>query len=138
MPTDESNAFSVFSIAFPMTNETVVTSGSYAVAILSDVHMGECIAEYLQRIDATLAPFDGHFLIHGARPEVREGVWSGDLIVLRFPATDGARRWYDSHAYQAIAGLRASNSHGTVALFAGVEPDHRATDILTRSRPYTP
>ena len=121
-----------------MTDETVGTGGSYAVAILNDVLMGDSISQYLQRIDATLAPFDGHFLIHGGRPDVREGVWSGDLIVLRFPATDGAQRWYDSDAYQAIAGLRASNSRGTVALFAGVEPDHHATDILTRHRPGTP
>lgn len=117
---------------------TVVSSGSYAIAILNDVLMGDSVAEYLRRIDATLAPFDGQFLIHGGWPDVREGVWSGDLIVLRFPATDGARRWYDSDAYQAIAGLRASNSRGTVALFAGVEADHRATDVLTRRHPGTP
>jgi len=105
-------------------------SESYAVAVLDDVLMGDDITEYLRRIDDTLAPFDGRFLIHGARPDVREGNWPGDLIVVRFPSSEGAQRWYDSDAYQAIAPLRTNNSKGTVALFEGVDADHRATDIL--------
>ena len=105
-------------------------SESYAVAILNDIVMGNDVTEYLQRIDSTLTPFDGHFLIHGGPPNVREGTWNGDLIVLRFPTSDGAQRWYDSDAYQAIARLRTDNSQGTVAFFPGVDIDHRATDIL--------
>ena len=38
---------------------------AYAVGILNDVRMGPDIVEYLERIDATLAPYDGHFIIHG-------------------------------------------------------------------------
>jgi hypothetical protein len=34
---------------------------SYAVALLRDVRMGPDIVEYLDRIDLTLAAFDGHF-----------------------------------------------------------------------------
>ena len=100
------------------------------VAILNDVVMGDDVTEYLQRIDSTVAPFEGHFVIHGGPPSVREGKWNGDLIILRFPTSDGARRWYDSDAYQAIAPLRADNSRGTVALFEGVDTEHRATNIL--------
>ena len=43
---------------------------SYAVAHLRTVTMGPEIAAYLQRIDATLAPFGGRFLIHGGEAEV--------------------------------------------------------------------
>lgn len=105
-------------------------SESYAVAVLDDVSIGADIVEYLERIDSTLAPFDGRFVIHGSTPNVVEGTWTGDLIMIRFPTTDGAARWYESDAYQAIAPLRSNNSRGTVATFEGVDPDHRATDIL--------
>jgi uncharacterized protein (DUF1330 family) len=57
----------------------------YAIANLSNVRMGAGIVEYLERIDATLAPFDGHFIVHGGVPEHVEGEWPGTLIVIEFP-----------------------------------------------------
>ena len=45
----------------------------YAVGILRDVRMGPPIREYLERIDATLAPFGGHFVVHGGEMEMLEG-----------------------------------------------------------------
>lgn len=58
---------------------------AYAVAHLRSVAMGPEIAEYLQRIDATLEPFQGAFRIHGGGAEVLEGTWQGYLIVIEFP-----------------------------------------------------
>ena len=103
---------------------------SYASAVLTEVRFGDGIRSYLERIDATLAPFDGRFLIHGGLDAEVEGSFPGDLILIEFPTPDGARRWYESAAYQAIIGLRADNSEGSLALFHGVEQPHRATDIL--------
>jgi uncharacterized protein (DUF1330 family) len=65
---------------------------AYAIAHLHDVQMCDDIVEYLERIDGTLAPFDGYFAIHGARPDVREGEWHGDLIAIAFPDLAAARR----------------------------------------------
>jgi uncharacterized protein (DUF1330 family) len=103
---------------------------AYAVAHLRNVAMGPEIVEYLRRIDATLEPFGGRFLIHGGDTQVLEGQWSGDLIVVAFPDRDRARAWYDSPAYRDILRLRADNSDGEVILVDGVPEDHRATDIL--------
>lgn len=103
---------------------------AYAVAHLRNVAMGPEIVEYLRRIDATLEPFGGRFLIHGGDTQVLEGQWTGDLIVLAFPDRDQARAWYDSPAYRDILRLRANNSSGEVILVDGVSDDHRATDIL--------
>ena len=103
---------------------------AYAVGILQDVRMGPPIVEYLQRIDATLAPFDGHFIVHGGRQDVREGTSPGTLIVIEFPDADSARAWYESPAYKAILPLRTGNSQGTVFFVDGVNRDHRATDVL--------
>jgi len=106
---------------------------AYAVARLHEVAMGPEIVTYLQKIDATLAPFGGRFLIHGGPVEQLEGAWSGDLIVVEFPDKARARDWYASAAYREILPLRTRNSKGDVILIDGVPHDHRATDILVEA-----
>jgi uncharacterized protein (DUF1330 family) len=103
---------------------------AYAIGHLRNVAMGPAIVEYLERIDATLEPYGGRFIIHGGRPEVLEGDWRGDLIVIEFADLDRAREWYQSPAYQEIASLRSDNSDGEILLLDGVEAGHRATDVL--------
>lgn len=104
---------------------------SYAVGVLTDVRMGPPIMEYLQRIDATLAPYGGRFVIHGGEAEVLEGTNPGALIVIEFPDRPRAKEWYASPAYQEILALRADNSVSTVFLIDGVDRDHRAIDVLS-------
>jgi uncharacterized protein (DUF1330 family) len=103
---------------------------SYGVGILRDVKMGPPIVEYLERIDETLAPYDGHFIVHGGETEVLEGTSPGILVVIEFPDGPRAREWYASPAYQKIVPLRAENSDSTVFIVEGVDRDHRATDVL--------
>lgn len=103
---------------------------TYAIAKLRHVVMGAAIAEYLQRIDATLEPFGGQFRVHGAQAQVLEGTWPGDLIIIEFPDGRAARAWYASSAYQAILPLRTENSQGDVILIDGVSADHCAADLL--------
>lgn len=69
---------------------------SYAVGILTEVVVGDAVREYLERIDATLEPFGGRFLIHGASPVVHEGADPGAVIVIEFPSANGAIEWYRS------------------------------------------
>lgn len=103
---------------------------AYAIAHFQDVVMGPQIITYLQGIDATLAPFEGRFLVHGGPAKILEGPWTGDLVVIAFPDWDQASAWYASPAYQAILPLRLRNAKGAVLLVDGVEEAHRATDIL--------
>jgi uncharacterized protein (DUF1330 family) len=103
---------------------------SYAVAHMYKVSMGPDIVEYLNRIDATLAPFGGQFLVHGDPVEVMEGDWPGFLIVIEFPDRARARAWYASAAYRAILPLRTRNSDSDVVFVDGVPAGHLATDVL--------
>ena len=104
---------------------------AYAVAHMRQVTMGPPIVEYLERIDATLAPFDGRFVVHGGQVEVVEGTWPGHLIVIEFPDRARAHAWYHSAAYQQIVALRTDNSRSDVIIAEGVASDHRATDVLS-------
>ena len=103
---------------------------AYAIGHLHDVDLGADIVDYLKRIDETLAPFGGRFIIHGGPATVVEGSWSGDLIVIAFPDMGNARAWYDSPAYRRILRLRTDNSRGDVFFIGGVSADHKATDVL--------
>ncbi|KQZ22920.1 hypothetical protein ASD50_20935 [Mesorhizobium sp. Root552] len=104
---------------------------SYAVGRLRNVEMGPDIVTYLETIDATLAPFQGRFIIHGGEKEELEGAFPGDLIVIAFPDRQAASAWYASPAYQAILPKRTRNSQGDVFLIDGVDEDHHAADILS-------
>ena len=104
---------------------------TYAVAHMYKVRMGPDIVEYLQRIDATLTPFGGRFLVHGDPVEVIEGEWPGHLIVIEFPDRRNAQAWYRSPDYQEIVRLRTGNSDSDVVFVDGVPADHRATDVLS-------
>ena len=106
---------------------------AYGIGILGEVTMGPPIVEYLERIDATLSPYGGRFIVHGARPHVVEGEDPGVMVVLEFPDLAAAEDWYHSPAYQAILPLRTENTSSTTFIVAGVGPDHRATDVLDRS-----
>ena len=107
---------------------------AYCIAHMRTVTMGPPIVEYLQRIDATLAPFDGRFIVHGGEAQVLEGGWPGFAIVLEFPDSATARAWYQSDAYREIAPLRTDNSESDIIIVDGVGSDHRATDVLAASR----
>jgi uncharacterized protein (DUF1330 family) len=102
----------------------------YAIAYLRDVRFGEEIIEYLQRIDATLAPYGGRFLVHGGAITPAEGTWDGDLVIIGFPDRASAVEWYDSPAYQEILPLRTENSRSIAALVEGVPAQYQATDKL--------
>jgi len=102
----------------------------YAIGILNDVTVGPAIAEYLEHIDATLAPFGGRFIIHGADTHILEGPPPGTIVVIEFPDRPNAEGWYASDAYQAILPLRTESSTSTILLIDGVDPEHLATDVL--------
>jgi uncharacterized protein (DUF1330 family) len=107
---------------------------AYALAHLHHTSTHEDIALYLERIQATMDPYGGHFLIHGPSVEVREGEWPGTIVLLAFPAIADARAWYDSPAYREILALRTDHIRGDVILVDGVPVDHSAAKVAETLR----
>jgi len=105
---------------------------AYAVAYLDKMNVNREIITYLNRVDTTLEPYDGHFLVHGKKGEVLEGSTPGLCIIIEFPDLDHARNWYYSDTYQEIKPLRTNNSEGSVILIDGVPPGYRASDLLRK------
>jgi uncharacterized protein (DUF1330 family) len=79
---------------------------------------------YIERIQATMDPFGGRFLVHGSNPDVIEGPLEGSYVLIEFPDMDKARAWYRSDAYREILPMRTDNMEGTVVLLQGVPPNY--------------
>ena len=103
---------------------------AYAVAVIRETRFGPEIKQYLQRIDATLAPYSGRYRVHGGPYQPLEGTWSSDLVIIEFPSMEQAKAWYDSDAYAAIRPLRTAHTEGDVLLVQGVPDGHRGADLL--------
>ncbi|WP_086826878.1 DUF1330 domain-containing protein [Streptomyces sp. NRRL B-24572] len=97
--------------------------------------LDEEVFVYMERIQATLDPFGGRFLVHGAPArEVREGTWPGALVIIGFPTYEDARGWYDSEAYRALIPLRTRHMAGDVLLIEGVPEGYEAAATAARLR----
>ena len=65
------------------------------------------MAEYREKVLATLQLYGGGFEVRGGTVDVLEGEWRPEhLSVMWFPTADHARRWYHSPEYAAILELR--------------------------------
>lgn len=110
---------------------------AYAFAHLRNGPMHDDLLEYMDRIQATLDPFEGRFLVHGGTVEVREGVWPGDVVIIEFPDLATASSWYDSAAYQELKPLRTRHLDGEVILVEGVSADYDPARKATAIREAT-
>ncbi|WP_341720053.1 DUF1330 domain-containing protein [Micromonospora sp. FIMYZ51] len=107
---------------------------AYALAHLRRAPIHADVLEYLERIEGTLAPFGGRFIVHGGTLDVLEGDWPGDLVIIEFPDLAKARSWYDSSTYQEIKPLRTRHLAGEVILVEGVAPDHDSAQMAAELR----
>lgn len=106
---------------------------AYALAHLQRAPLHDEVVEYMERIQATLDPFGGRFIVHGGAVE---GAWPGDIVIIEFPDIAAARSWYDSGAYQEIKPLRTRHLAGELVLVEGVQPGHSSAhlaDVLRQS-----
>ena len=113
---------------------TVDSLAAYALAHLRDIRVHADIIEYLERIEGTLTPYEGRFLVHGPKVQVREGSWPGTIVIIEFPTAERAREWYESPAYQAILPLRTRHIEGDAILVEGVGPDYHPSSLAEAMR----
>ncbi|MFI1990508.1 DUF1330 domain-containing protein [Actinoplanes sp. NPDC020271] len=110
---------------------------AYAVAHLHSTSDHEDVLDYIERIQDTMDPYGGRFLVHGSPVQVVEGEWPGALVMIAFPDLDSAHAWYASPAYQEILPLRTGHLAGDVVFAEGVPTgyDARKTAARMRARP---
>ena len=107
---------------------------AYALAHLYNPSPHPEVIEYLERIQDTLDPFEGRFLVHGPKVLVAEGEWPGTLVIIEFPDAERAAAWYASPAYQDILPLRTRNIDGAAILAEGVGSDYHPASKAAEMR----
>lgn len=109
-----------------------VTRPGYAIAHFTTLSRHPDVMDYLERIQETLDPFSGRFIVHGGEVEELEGGWQGTVAVIAFPGITEAREWYRSTSYQAILPLRTTHIKASAILVEGVPADYNpATTAAT-------
>lgn len=109
---------------------------AYAIAHLhpADGPVEDEVLSYIERIQATMRPYGGRFLVHGAEAEVVEGAWPGAVVIIGFPGVEEARAWYASPAYREILPLRTRHLGGDVIIVPGVGPEYDASATAAAMR----
>ncbi|MGI5349196.1 DUF1330 domain-containing protein [Streptomyces sp. CA-250714] len=107
---------------------------AYGVARLTNREVHTDLITYVERIQATLDPYQGRFLVHGGDPEVLEGSWSGGVVIIEFPDRQAAHDWYASPAYQELIPLRTAHIDGDIVIAQGVGDDYDPASMAAAFR----
>jgi uncharacterized protein (DUF1330 family) len=86
-----------------------------------DVHDSPWLEEYRRLVPGTIAKYGGRFIVRGGAFQVLEGSWQPKrLVLLEFPSTEQAKRWYDSEEYRPLKAMRLKASTSNLVLVDGV------------------
>lgn len=92
----------------------------YAIAQLTITDRA-AYARYVQRFMGVMAHFKGRVLVSDEQPQVVEGSWDREkVVVLEFPDEPAFREWAGSPEYREIAKDRYAGSNAVVLLVKGV------------------
>jgi uncharacterized protein (DUF1330 family) len=93
---------------------------AYFVVELEITNM-DAMSPYREAVGATLTQYGGRFLVRGGATELIEGGPEPKrIVILEFPDTAAAKRWYNSPEYQKILPNRLANSTSRVILVEGI------------------
>ena len=107
---------------------------AYALAHLRTPTINQEVLDYIERIQETMDPYGGRFLVHGAEVEPIEGDWPGTVVIIEFPDLAAARGWYACPAYQRILPLRTDHIAGEAIIVDGVPPGYDARETAASLR----
>jgi uncharacterized protein (DUF1330 family) len=86
-----------------------------------DVRDAPGLEEYRRLVPGTIAKYGGRFCVRGGGFQILEGSWQPKrLVVLEFPNTEQAKRWYDSEEYRPLKAMRFKASTANMVLVDGV------------------
>lgn len=86
------------------------------------IHNAENYEGYKKLTPASIAPYDGKFIVRGGATETLEGGWQpGRIVVLEFPTIKRAKQWWTSEEYAPAKAIRQVNSETKMILVEGLE-----------------
>ena len=96
---------------------------AYLVVDVAAVHDAGRYARYRGEVTAGLEAAGGRYLVRGGALEVLEGDWRpGRLVVVEFPSTAAAKRWWGSPDYASLRQLRQQSTTTHMLVVEGAAP----------------
>jgi len=86
------------------------------------IHDHDLYDEYKKLTPASIAAYDGKFLIRGAKSESLEGDWNPErIVVLEFPSVERAKEWWNSEEYSKAKSIRQRAATTKMLVIEGFE-----------------
>ena len=90
--------------------------------IIVDVEIHDPVKyeEYKKLTPISLAKYQGKFIVRGGKMETLEGGWSPQrFVVLEFPNTELAKKWWSSEEYAPARAIRYATAKSKMILVEG-------------------
>ena len=76
--------------------------------------------EYIERIPAFIRRHGGRYVVQGVQPEVMEGDWQPErIVIIEFPSTDKAREFLADPEAQPLFSIRHKTTNSKLILAEG-------------------
>jgi uncharacterized protein (DUF1330 family) len=101
--------------------QQVKTPPGYVIAEV-DVTDPDTFKKYAEKVPATVAAADGHYLVRGGKIQPVEGEPPKRIVVIAFESAEKAHAWEYSPAYEAIKPIRQSSAKSRIFIVEGIAP----------------
>ena len=92
------------------------------VIVEINIHHPELYEEYKKLTPASIAEFDGKFVVRGGRTVSLEGDWKPQRIVVsEFPSVERAQEWWNSEGYKKAKKLRHDSADTKMIIVEGID-----------------
>ena len=92
------------------------------VIVEIEIEDNELYEEYKKLTPASIAAYDGKFIVRGAKTECFEGDWNPKrLVVLEFPSVERAKEWWSSPGYSVAKDIRQRAAKTKMLVVQGVD-----------------
>ncbi|WKK65369.1 DUF1330 domain-containing protein [Lutimonas zeaxanthinifaciens] len=91
------------------------------VLVEIDIHDMELYKSYTLLTPATIAAYNGKFVVRGGEATVLEGDWKPQrIVILEFPSVEKANDWWHSQAYEKARKIRQKAATTKMIILEGV------------------
>lgn len=92
---------------------------AYVIVDVS-IHNYEEYEHYKKLTPATIAAFNGKFVVRGGAVTTMEGEWTPErIVVLEFPTREIATAWWHSDIYTEAKSIRQRSAHTKMIIVEG-------------------
>ena len=92
------------------------------VLVKIEIHDPSGYEEYKKLTPASIAAYDGRFVVRGAQTESLEGNWNPQrIVVLEFPSVERAKEWWHSEQYTEAKIIRQRTAKTKMLVVEGYD-----------------